>query len=464
MNSRQLNQFLARRPQTHRFFFERPHISRREIFQWLGAGVTGAALVNPGRAMEVISTGGGQPISKAENVIFILCSGAMSHVDTFDFKATSDSPLDLMKPDTINGIAWPAGLMPKLGASLGDLAIVRSVRSWNLQHRLAQVWAQIGRNPAAALGDIAPNTGSIVAIEKQKERLPSHIFPIFLGLNAGDMVGPGYLSSVYAPMKIAPATSGLPDTSNSDGQERFESKYALMKSLDAPLRATSPTNTAFSDYGAFYEAGKAMMFNPAVNDAFRFTADESALYGSSGFGNACLLAHKVLRANGGTRYIQIQFGGWDHHQDIYSTTATDRLPALTRQLDNGLSRLIADLKGSGLLDKTFVVLMSEFGRTVGPITAQDGRDHFLQQFAMFAGAGIHAGRTLGSTNADGSATATYAWNQERDVRPEDIEATIYSAMGIDWTTIRYDDPFGRGFEYVPSAREGVYTPLHELWA
>lgn len=463
MNSQQFRRFLTRHPHSHRFFFERPHISRRELFQWLGAGVTGSVLASTAHATEVVSTAGVQPVNKAKNVIFILCSGAMSHVDTFDFKMTPDTPADLMKPETINGIAWPAGIMPKLGQSLGDVAIVRSVRSWALQHNLGQVWAQIGRNPTAALGDIAPNTGSIVAIEKEKERTSAHIFPTFLGLNAGDMVGSGYLSSVYAPLKISPSTAGLPDTTNADGQTRFESKYALMKALDAPLRAASPTNTAFADYGAFYEAGKAMMFNNTVNEAFRFTNDEAALYGTSGFGNACLVAFKVLRANAGTRYVQIHFGGWDHHQDIYSTVA-GRLPALTKQLDDGLSRLLADLKSAGLLDSTLIVLMSEFGRTVGAITAQDGRDHFLQQFAVFAGAGIKGGRALGSTTADGSATATHAWAQERDVRPEDIEATIYSAMGIDWTTVRYDDPFGRGFEYVPYAKEGLYGPLHELWA
>ena len=57
----------------------------------------------------------------------------------------------------------------------------------------------------------------------------------------------------------------------------------------------------------------------------------------------------------------------------------------------------------------------------------------------------------------------YGWSRKRYVRPEDVEATIYSALGIDWTTIRYDDPFGRGFEYVPFSRQDVYGPIDELW-
>ena len=63
----------------------------------------------------------------------------------------------------------------------------------------------------------------------------------------------------------------------------------------------------------------------------------------------------------------------------------------------------------------------------------------------------------------GAETVTSAWGRDRDVRAEDIEATIYSALGIDWTTIRRDDPFGRGYEYVPFADRDLYGPVHELW-
>ena len=55
------------------------------------------------------------------------------------------------------------------------------------------------------------------------------------------------------------------------------------------------------------------------------------------------------------------------------------------------------------------------------------------------------------------------WSRRRIVKPEDIEATIYSAMGINWTTVRYDDPFGRGFEYVPSSEGYDFEPINELW-
>jgi uncharacterized protein (DUF1501 family) len=132
-------------------------------------------------------------------------------------------------------------------------------------------------------------------------------------------------------------------------------------------------------------------------------------------------------------------------------------------LDDGLSALLADLKAGGLLKETLVVVMGEFGRTVGRLSAQNGRDHYLQQFAVFAGAGVRGGRAIGSTDERGSATRDPGWSRNRDIRPEDVEATLYSALGINWTRTRYDDPFGRGFEYIPYAGEDLYGPIEELW-
>jgi hypothetical protein len=98
-----------------------------------------------------------------------------------------------------------------------------------------------------------------------------------------------------------------------------------------------------------------------------------------------LVAAQVLKANQGTRFVQITSNdGWDMHQNIY---AANTLPAKAKILDDGLSTLIADLKSAGLLDSTLIVMAGEFGRTVGPITAQGGRDHWPQQFAFFAGGG-----------------------------------------------------------------------------
>ena len=145
-------------------------------------------------------------------------------------------------PESKNGILFPTGLLPKIAGQLGDIAIVRSMRAWALVHGLAQTWAQIGRNPAAALGDIAPNIGSIVAIEKDRERAPTDVLPTFLALNSGGASGQGYLSAKFAPFKAAPASTGLPNSTSTlvGGAGILGERFSLLHTLDDPLRVNSP--------------------------------------------------------------------------------------------------------------------------------------------------------------------------------------------------------------------------------
>ena len=89
-------------------------------------------------------------------------------------------------------------------------------------------------------------------------------------------------------------------------------------------------------------------------------------------------------------------------------------------------------------------------------------------FYVFAGGGVKEGTVIGATDdaggrGPGSFTTETGWSRNLEIRPEDIEATIYSALGIGWTTIRNDDPLGRGFHYVPLAEEEAYALVNELW-
>ena len=459
--------FVEKHPHHHQTFFNRPHFTRRQFFEIVGAGVTGSYLVGNASAAQIVDRAPVTTQNTAKNVIFILLAGAPSHVDTFDFKMYDGITPPAAKPDTINGILWPTGIFPKLKNNLPDFAIIRSMRAWALVHGLAQTWTQIGRNPAAALGDIAPNIGSIVAIEKTPERLPSHVFPTFVGLNSSGAAGPGYLSATFAPFQAAPTNSGLPDTTNVDGQARIDERWSLLHSLDDPLRVNSSLGKPVEDMDEFYRAAKGIMYNNAVKQAFGFVAADSQRYGNNGFGNACLVAKQILAANQGTRFIEITVGGWDMHQNIYGAnndpTRGNNIFTLGKVLDDGVSALLNDLKGAGMLKDTLVVMVGEFGRTVGKVTAAMGRDHYPQQFAFLAGGGVKGGTAIGSTSADGSMTDNPGWSRARDIKPEDIEATIYSAMGINWTRVRYDDPFGRGFEYVPHSDQDLYGPVNELF-
>ena len=458
-------QFAAQYPNPRKPFYARPHFTWRQLFQVLGAGVTANCILGkPAHAGVVINSKPVTMQNKAKNVIFVFMVGAPSHIDTFDFKEVPGyTPADF-QPTMINGIDWPVGIMPKLGQQLSNIAIVRSMQAWATGHSISQNWIQIGRNTSGALGDIAPNIGSIVAAEKYGERLANQVLPTFLGFNSQAGVGGGYLPATYGPMQLSPSPTGIPDTTNVDGAARMNGRFKLLSQLDGSLRVNSPYGKALDDFAEFDTSAKALMYNPDVAKAFNYAAADSMRYGNTSFGNSCLLASQILSANLGTRYIQISIGGWDMHTGIYGNNSKGGLYTLGKTFDDGMGAMLSDLKASGQLDQTLVVMMGEFGRTVGKLTSTAGRDHLQQQFVAFAGAGVSGGRAIGSTTADGSTIADPGWSQGRFVKPEDVEATIYSAMGINWTSVRYDDPFGRGFEYVPSSEGYDFEPINELWA
>lgn len=446
-------------------------IDRRVFFKIAATGVTGY-FVSPLQtvAQTVTTTPGATILSTARNCIFFLLAGGPSHIDTFDFRAGLWTPADFA-PATINGIDWPSGLMPNLAAQLNAnrFSIIRSGQSLALVHALLQNWNQIARNPANATGKIAPNIGSVVALEKEPQRNTGQVLPGFLSLNGGgSLAGSGYFSGKYAPFDVSPSAGGLSNLTHPDGESVFTARYSTLLAADALLRGTpSPIGTPVDEMSDFYTSAKNMMYNPTVNNAFRFSATDQQKYGNSSFGGACVTARNVLMANLGVRYIQITLGGWDNHTNIYAPN--NGIYPSARQLDAGLGNLLADLaslpgsQGGTMLDDTLLVVKGEFGRTVGNITGGGGRDHYFVHSTLIGGGGVQGGRTLGTTTPDAAYVDDPGWSQQRPVYAEDIAATIYSAVGIDYTTVRHDDPLGRGFEYIPQNEPYLGTPITELF-
>jgi hypothetical protein len=442
-------------PGTH--FWSQPELSRRLMFRHIASAVGGYFLL-PTRPVETIASAAGSPIGRAKNVIFILMAGGPSHVDTFDLKEGPWTPA-FVEPTSYGDVRWPRGLMPKLADQMESIALVRSVRSWAAVHEFARAWIQIGRNPISSTSKIAPHIGSVVSLELS--RPAEQILPAFVSLNVGGGPGQGYLSPQHSPFYVSPAGNGLANSAHRDGRNAFERRYALLSDLDTEARAPG-ADPAYAEMASFNLSARKLMYNDDVNRIFTYDQEQRAVYGTTAFGNACIAARNMLRANAGVRFVQITLGSWDHHSNIYTPNAS--LQALSRQFDNGLGALMADLKNDGLLDTTLIVAMGEFGRTVAAPNPQNGRDHFLQQAVLMAGAGIKGQRVIGATNSEGREIAEPGWSRGREIRAEDIEATIYSALGIDWTTVRRDDPLGRGFEYVPFSDRDLYGPIHELWA
>jgi Protein of unknown function (DUF1501) len=408
--------------------------------------------------------------STAKNCIFIFLSGAPSQTDTFDLKEGSWTPSDFAPTSYANGaVRWPQGLMPKTAEHMSKLALIRSGLAWAAVHPLAAQWTQISRSPTGATGAIAPHIGAVVALEAQKSRASTDVLPAFIGLNAGGIPMSGYLPARYSPFLVQTASTGLSTLVHPEGAARFDTRWNHLQTSDAN-RTSGALGKKSTDMDDFYDQSKAIMDDPSVDALFSFNDAEHARYGSTTFGDGLLVAKQLLAGRKGARFVQVTMGGWDHHSDIYDKAANDSLYAQCTTFDAAFSALMTDLAstsgstaGKTLLDETLVLVLGEFGRTVGPLTGQSGRDHFLRMSALLAGGGVRGGTVVGKTDATGANATEFGWSANRDVRPEDITCSMYSALGIDYTTVRTDDPLGRGFEYVPFAKDGFYKPVEELF-
>lgn len=404
----------------------------------------------------------------AKNCILVFLPGAPSHVDMWDLKEGAWTPPALAPTSYAGNIRFPQGLLPKTAGHLSKLTLVRSGLAWAAVHQLAQTWTQISRNPTGALGNISPHIGAVVALESQASRGLSDVLPAFVALNSGNIPKSGYLPAQYAPFGVQPSANGLTTLTHPDGTARFNERWSAIQQMDAD-RVTGQLGKTSLDLDSFYDQAKTLMDAPDVNRLFAYTPEEHARYGNTAFGDSMVVARNLVGARRGTRFVQVSMGGWDHHDNIYETTGNS-LFTQCGSFDPAFSSLLTDLaaapgsvQGKTLLDETLVVVVGEFGRTVGPLNGQGGRDHFLRMSIVFAGGGTRGGRAIGETDALGDKVKEYGWSANRDVRPEDVTCTIYSALGIDYTTVRSDDPLGRGFEYVPFAKDGVYQPIDELF-
>jgi Protein of unknown function (DUF1501) len=433
-------------------FWKRPLVNRRMFFRHAASAVGGYMLLPSPQAKAAIA-----PVGTAKNVIFVLMTGAPAHVDTFDLKVGPWTP-SFMAPNTYNSMAFPQGLMPNLANTIQDIALVRSIRAHATAHSLAQTWVQIGRNPIQGLNTIAPHIGSVVSLELGD---PKATMPPFISLNAANGPSNGFLPPSDAPFYVSPSGNGLANTAHPDGQAAYNRRFGLLTQLDADMITSEPLGNGPAELEVFREKANAMMYNPAIGNIFTFDQTTRNSYGNTSFGNACITARNLLRANNGARFIQISFGSWDHHGNIY--TPNTNLQSMARQFDAGIAALIQDLKNDGNFGNTMIVAFGEFGRTVGPLNQNAGRDHHVQQAAMFAGAQVKGGQAIGATNAAGDDVSDPGWSQQRYIWPEDIEATIYSALGIDWTKVIHGSNLGRGFEYVPQQDAVQYYPVNELW-
>jgi len=449
-----------------------PGFSRRRFLQVAGSSVVAsyfADVFSPSLLQAKTVAPNVFTRKTAKNAIFIFLNGAASNTDMWDLKEGAWTPA-AFAPTSFNGgaIRFPQGLLPETSKHLDKLSFVRSSLSWAAVHQLGVDWAQISRNPSGATGSIAPHIGAVVSLESQVNRTPAEVLPGFIALNSNGIPGSGYLAASYAPFLVTPSQTGLATLNHPDGATRFTDRWNLLQSLDRN-RATGALGKATLDADDFYAQSKALMDAPGINQIFTFSNDDRTRYGANGFGDSLIVARNLLAARKGTRFVQATLGGWDHHSNIYAAAGAS-LFTQGKTFDTAFGALMTDLRalpgtepGTTLLDETMILITAEFGRTVGALNNQQGRDHALRMTTVWAGGGIRGGQIIGKTDATGKDVVDFGWSGNRDVRPEDATCTLYSALGIDYTTVRKDDPLGRGFEYVPFAKDGTYKPIDELF-
>jgi uncharacterized protein (DUF1501 family) len=173
------------------------------------------------------------------------------------------------------------------------------------------------------------------------------------------------------------------------------------------------------------EAFKVDQEKPEVIAAYTGAPAQGGMMGNGGqFGRSLLMARRLVEA--GVPFIEVDFGGWDLHQNVFATLKDQRLP----QLDAGIAALTADLKARGMLNDVVLVWMGEFART--PRINQDvGRDHWAASWSvMVGGGGLNGGIAVGETDKDGTSVAS-----GKAYLPGDIWATVARQLGVPLDTV-----------------------------
>ena len=172
-------------------------------------------------------------------------------------------------------------------------------------------------------------------------------------------------------------------------------------------------------HNTVYERSMNLM-NKEMAEAFNLSQEPDALreaYGRGVFGQGCLMARRLVER--GVPVVEVGLSGWDTHAQGF-----DALKPLSAELDAGWASLLTDLERQGLLERTTILWLGEFGRTP-QINANAGRDHFPSAWTcVFAGGGIAAGQAYGRTSDNGLRV------EENPVGAGDVLATVFEAVGV----------------------------------
>jgi hypothetical protein len=397
---------------------------QRRDFLRIGGSICGLSLVD---LFRLETQGAVAPANAGKSAIFIFLCGAQSHLDTWDMKPENTEVGGEFKPiQTKLPELRICEHMPRLARQADRYVVLRNISHTVAEHFGGQRYMRTGNRASPALD--YPEHGSVVCKElRAPEGLPPYV-TVPLSRTNGVIESAGYLGVAYKSFTV----QGDPNDPRFSvraltppeglSPERIQRRLAFMNRIDQGVRGTGTSSQELEGMDQFYQKAVSMLASETLRRAFdlgRETASTRDLYGRHGFGQACLLARRLVEA--GVRFVGIDFGGWDTHQNNFRDLKTNLLPPW----DEGLAALIQDLHQRGLLEKTLVWSTGEFGRTP-TINGTAGRDHWARASSMvLAGGGIKGGKVIGKTDAKAAEPIS-----ERHT-PDDVAASFLKVMGID---------------------------------
>jgi hypothetical protein len=422
----------------------------------------------PGTVAARMDTARKHPGAAEKSCIFVLLCGGPSHLDMWDLKP--DAPAEIRGPykpaqTTVPGVRI-CELQPRLAQMADRFALIRSMtHPGNISNHFDAMHNLLSGQHNAPQD--APYLGSMLSkVRPSQKSLASYVWlikcvgdPVFCAPNIGTG---GSLGSFYAPLFVGDANNN-PATANFkppeallpvDTVERLNGRSSLLGSLNRARTSESDQRAGSASDGTqgwrdVQRRGFEIATSDGPREAFNLDRENVRLrdrYGRNPLGQNLLLARRLVESgvgfvtvNGWTGPAPGQNGGgppsssWDMHGGEMGMgnafgNGSYGMGWCQPVLDNAVSALFEDLDDRGLLERTLVVVMGEFGRTprINQLSgATPGRQHWPQCYsAMLAGGGLKGGVVYGSSDKIG------AHVKDSPVRPQDLSATIFHALDV----------------------------------
>ncbi len=399
--------------------------TRRDFM--LRVGTLGGVGLSLDQLLRLEACAAPQTRDSERSCILIWTRGGTSHHDTLDPKPDAKPQISGefgVVNTTVPGVQF-SDQMPSFAKHFDKFAVVRNLNSLNGAHQIADAIMMSGHkvNPTVKY----PCYGSVIAHERgHRNNMPAFVQlgndvdRKFFGGTAG------YLGIAYNPFEIHGDPNDekftVKDLTPPGGVNlaRINLRRDALKTIDTFQRQLDQQPPALGALDDYYQSAFRMITSAATQRAFDLDREPASVrdaYGRHKFGQSCLLARRLIEA--GTRFVTVSSGGWDTHKDNFN-----ELKKLLPPLDQAFPALLADMKERGLLEKTLIVWLTDFGRTP-TVNVSSGRDHWSSAgIACFAGAGVPGKTVVGETDAIGGHSVG------NEYYPQDIAATIYTKLGI----------------------------------